>query len=246
MPFTPEDEAHFIYTKNADEIERLREAAKATNRHLINRDTDVIGGVWGGNEAEALVVDYDESKPFYDELLDEVKRRSSRPGENGRPVIDKKYVLNAVLETVRDKMRYSLEEESRIFQEYGGGQKDRKVSLAIYIAEGVGVCRHQALAAAAMLELLRREGVIKGSARVNRSVQWPEEGEPGGHAWVRYTNSGNEVYIIDPAQNYIGPLEEASHRKSGWNYLLPTDPKPRRILGSTASHRLINSGDIPR
>ncbi|EKD64692.1 MAG: hypothetical protein ACD_50C00323G0007, partial [uncultured bacterium] len=75
----------------------------------------------------------------------------------------------------------------------------------------------QALLAGYLLEKLTQEGILGGKVSVDRNFI---EGR-GGHAWVRYTNSREEVFILDPAQDYKGTLKDAP--KNGWDYRRPED-----------------------
>ncbi|MGH7240061.1 MAG: hypothetical protein ACREHG_08350, partial [Candidatus Saccharimonadales bacterium] len=96
-----------------------------------------------------------------------------------------------------------------------------------------------------------QQGVVRGRTSVERGVQWPEDGDPGGHSWVRYTNSRDEVYILDLAQDFIGTLDEAMQRPKGWNYLRPDEDAERRrhmaaqqiAAAETRQHELIT--EIP-
>lgn len=248
MPFRPDDEARFEYTRRAEEHEPLKRAAAASGRHLINRNTDVLNGVWGGDyDAESLVVDYSREADYYNALAEELKQRASQLSASGGQRLAKTGLLSELNDFVRQKMPYSLSGVQDIYHHFGG-TPGKKISLAYYIEKGVGVCAHQALFAATLMEILRLQGDVGGVARVNRSIQWPQVGEPGGHAWVRYTNSAEQIYIIDPAQNFVGSLKEAAARDRGWNYRLPEDiDRPDFIkIGSTAAHKIITPDDIPR
>lgn len=88
-----------------------------------------------------------------------------------------------------------------------------------YIIAGGGVCRHQALLGAYLLEKLIRDGKIGGKVSIDRnSVQ------NAGHAWIRYTNSKGKVFIIDQAQKYIGLLNDTD-KNGRWFYERPEDFK---------------------
>ncbi len=77
-----------------------------------------------------------------------------------------------------------------------------------------------------LLERLSKDGLVGGKVSVDRNyVQGL-----GGHAWVRYTNSGGEVFILDSAQGYIGRLDEMDESQKRWFYERPEDSNPRRKL----------------
>ena len=93
---------------------------------------------------------------------------------------------------------------------------DEPMFLGEFIDFPGGVCRHQALLMAFILERLRHEGLIKGHVSVDRN----KIEVLGGHAWVRYTNSRNVIYILDTALNYRGPLHSTN---IPWLYKRPED-----------------------
>jgi hypothetical protein len=227
--FTPKDPITMDYTSKAEEVAALRKFQETgTKRHLIGRDSQIAEGMYGGSYGgETIVVDYNSDKAYYDAAIDQVKQRATVTNPDGTPKIDKNMILDSVFQTTKEKLPYNKEGVDRIFQTYGG--KDHtKLALSVYMESGAGVCRHQALLAGLMIEKLGEEGILRGHASVDRSIQWPEEGDPGGHAWVRYTNSAEQVFIIDPAQNFIGSLEEAATRQRGWNYLRPGETLPQQ------------------
>lgn len=196
-------------------------------RHDIARDTPVEGGVyWGAYGGEAIVVDGKKYPVGLQEALGSVHESIRRPDGS----VDKGLVFRAVFDTVRDMMRYDAEKVDEIFKEHGR-EDFTKISLDTYAYYGVGVCRHQALFAAQILGHLKEHGVVSGTASVDRNaVRRPSDMDDkyDGHAWVRYTNSGGTAWIIDPAQNRIGKLEDLiAQRDSGdfsvWEYARPDD-----------------------
>jgi len=178
-------------------------------RHIIHRDSKIDGGVYlGQGQREAIVVD-SEKYPRLRELYGEAKKKAT---ENGS--IKKDKILEAVYETVKEAMPIQDNDAvEKIIDEYSV-RNDGKISLDVFLEEGVGVCRHDALACAALLELFGKDGITRGKASVDRNST-----NLGGHAWCRYKNSGNEIYILDVAQDYIGKLEDASN----WEYQRPED-----------------------
>jgi hypothetical protein len=68
-----------------------------------------------------------------------------------------------------------------------------------------------------LLERLKNEGYVAGNVSIDRN----SIPGLGGHAWVRYQNSKDVVFVIDPAQNYVGRLDEAP--KQGWSYKRPEE-----------------------
>lgn len=199
-------------------------------RPVIGRDTPINGGVYVGlpnGNREAIVVD-DQKHPaalnhVYNKAVQRIYKFADESLDWARPlgyeygVADK--VLRPVFNTVLDVMPYSDEVVNDIVR---GHAKDTKVSLNAFINRGGGVCRHQALLVAYTLERLQKNGELSDVDRISVDRN-SKKGELGGHAWVRYTSSDGTVYIIDPAQRFVGTLEEAESRYSTWPYARPED-----------------------
>ena len=181
-------------------------------RHVIGRDETVNGGVYiGGGSREEIVVDdtknIEQYEKVYQKLWDKIRARQAEG------VTFKEGLLDDVYETALETLQFDDDYADAVADEF----TDKKVPLAGFIDAGKGVCRHQALLTAYLLERLGREGYVAGKASVDRNVV------PGlgGHAWARYTNSSGEVYILDPAQEFRGLLRDAP--KDGWKYERPDE-----------------------
>lgn len=203
-------------------------------RRIIGRDTAIDNGVYFGNyEGEALVVDSKKYPKQYERLLDIAKSEAS--DQKGSVVRGK--VLDAVFHTVKKAMPYSQKGVDSLLQDVAereGKSKFKdgtKIDLSMFIEDGVGVCRHQALTVGLLLEKMKEEGHIRGDISVDRSMTWNPKGERDGHAWVRYTSHSGDVWVLDVAQNYIGPIEKNEGRRHGWDYLRPDEKRAR-----TAGH----------
>ncbi len=183
-------------------------------RPIIGRDRPINKGVYlGESEREAIVVDGkkdQELSAVYDELQIRLRNNYQRQGENY-----KQNLLSEVWRLVKEKIPYDENNVTRILQKLP--EPDTKVYLSSFF--GGGVCRHQALLAGYLLERLSKDGVVKGKVSVDRNYV----DNLGGHAWARYKNSGGEVFILDPAQNYIGPLDQMSEKQYRWFYERPED-----------------------
>lgn len=194
-------------------------------RPIIGRDSRISGGVYYGTyQGEAIVIDPEKYPDIYDKWYKEAKQLATDKGS-----IDRNYILYSVFRTVKMEMPYSMngvdDVLSSIAKDKGDSkfQDGTKVELSIFMNGHVGVCRHQALAAGVLLERFVDEGYLKGKVSVDRNESWDANGEPeGGHAWVRYTTSADEVYILDVAQDYAGTLED-SKDNAHWNYLRPEE-----------------------
>ncbi|HSW92504.1 MAG TPA: hypothetical protein VLH14_01330 [Patescibacteria group bacterium] len=235
-PAQPDRDARWDYSQLAVDVAGARRHAERQRgrleRHTINRDTPIIGGVYEGSYGgEAIVVDYERNPQYIDAAVDKVLEASR--GSNGR--IRKGHVLGAVYDRVAADMRYDSAAVDKLFEERLGGVDHRKVSLNAYIVGdergGFGECRHQALYAGAISEQLVNLGVMNGQVSVERNmVKRPDDDKYDGHSWARYTSSSGEVCIIDVAQHQFGTLEEMmrKNRQSPnrtWDYARPEDKK---------------------
>lgn len=209
----------------------LRKERYFQGRPIIGRDRKINGGVYlGGSAREAIVVD-GKKDPALEQVYQELLSRRRNAQLNGKPFKDG--ILEEVWNLVSQVMPYNEARVRQINQSLSA--PDTKIYLSEFI--GGGVCRHQALLAGYLLERLCNENLLGGRASIDRNFV---EGQ-GGHAWVRYTNSAGEVIIIDPAQRYIGRLNEMSEDNNRWFYERPEDTNPslkllkkfrRAILGS--------------
>lgn len=212
------------YTKNAEELQKIRNEAERLlgrkERHTIGRDSRLKEGVYEGKYGgEKIVVNYDDDPSLIDAAVDTVIEKCTVDGK-----FQKNYALDAVYQHVLSSMRYDKAAVNDIFMRPLKGRDGAKISLSHYIQEGVGVCRHQALYAGIILEQLADRGYMNGTVSVRRNAVKGEGSEKyDGHAWVRYTNSSGDVFILDVAQQVLGSLPELAekHRKnprSVWNY----------------------------
>lgn len=197
-------------------------------RPKIARDTPINGGVYpvGGTHGEALVID-DEKYPkeldqVYDKVLetlatveptrislDAIKSWAKiRKGSETSDDSLTQHTLEEVLSVVENTLKYNLAATNRIASDY------QKVSLNTYIHEGVGVCRTQAALSAYVIERLIKDGRMNGQVSIDRNL---DHDVAGGHAWARYRSADGQVYIIDPAQHYVGTIE-STYGTSKWDY----------------------------
>jgi hypothetical protein len=195
-------------------------------RQLIGRDMDVRGGVYYGTyKGEAIVVDPSKNPEQYRLYFEKAKQRAI---ENGK--IQRSKVLQAVFDTVSTEMPYSQEKVDSILNDIGKAKglpqfpDGSKIDLGVFMENHAGVCRHQALACAVLLQSFKDEGYIRGDISVDRNAVWQPNSELDGHAWVRYTSHGGNVMILDVAQGYLGLLDDAQN-SARWNYLRPEEQR---------------------
>ncbi len=175
-------------------------------RRIIGRDTAIVGGVYlGSGSREAIVVDekYGELTKAYDKLQ-----------ENLAQGLKEENILSQVYNFVCNTMPYSPKAVERVRKDYDL-IADQKVSLDLYIHYHGGYCRHQALLTGYLLEKLTKDNFLGGRVSIDRNYN--EAGK--GHAWVRYTDANGEIYIVDPAQSFVG--KEKDKKITGWNYKRP-------------------------
>jgi hypothetical protein len=137
--------------------------------------------------------------------------------ENGK--IDKSKILGNVYDVVKEAFPNQDMEKVNAIYDFYRVWGDGLISLDIFIENGTGVCIHQALTVAAVLESLKEKGVVGGRPSVDRNSGY-SNGKNYGHAWVRYTNSAGEIFIIDTALEFKGSLKKAIEFGK-WNYLRP-------------------------
>lgn len=199
-------------------------------RPIIARDTPINTGVYpvGGAHGEALVVDDKKYPEELDQVYEKVtgaldrvlpnrltlgglrkKLLGSKQEQGSSGVELTKNVLSSVFDVVSKTLKYDLEATDALASDY------QKIAMNVYIQEGVGVCRTQALLTAYVLERLVGEGRLKGRVSVDRNI---DHAVAGGHAWSRFTDENGQVYIVDPAQQYVGTIEETYTKTNKWDY----------------------------
>lgn len=234
MSYTnPEDDPNWSYTTASADVVFRRQTREKQNgleaRHAIHRDSVIDGGVYEGlYGGEAIVVDSDKYPDGISQAMDTVLSRITKSDGS----VDKGLVLGAVFDVVTASMRYDAAAVEDIFQRHGKGRDGVKLQLNEYISEGVGVCRHQALFAGLLLEMLQKRGLIRGRASVERNMMKDpnDKDRYDGHSWVRYTNGAGDVWIVDVAQKRIQKLDDLMQaRENGdaaiWDYARPEDAR---------------------
>ena len=175
---------------------------------VIHRDSPIDGGVYlGKGQREAIVVDSQKYPRLLKKLYEIAKKRAMK-----NETLKKDKILNAVYETVSEALPIQDDNAVRNLIKDYGFQNDIKVSLDLFLNSGIGVCRHSALACGALLELFKKDGIIRGEVSIDRNSTFL-----GGHAWCRYTSFNRRIFILDVTLQYLGALNDASE-KSIWGY----------------------------
>ena len=112
-------------------------------------------------------------------------------------------------------MKYDGDAVEELSATYAG---DLNVSIGEYIEKGIGVCRHQGLLAAYIVEKMISDGKLAGKAKVERNTI-QEFG--GSHAWATFEAEDGTEYVIDAAQNFVGKKQDARKIARAWDYYLP-------------------------
>ncbi len=188
---------------------RAESATEYQGRPIIDSDTRINGGVYLGSSArEAIVVDFEKDDALQS-LYEEAKRRSL--DESGH--MDEHQALLQVYVAVKEAMETSGAAVYQLVTDNDLGNNG-KVYLGSFIDNHIGVCRHQNLACAAILERFIDEGLLHGSVSIDRS-----RNEKGGHAWCRYTTSTGRVTIVDVTHEFVGDVTDGAL----WDYRRPSD-----------------------
>ncbi len=204
------------------------------NKFIIARDTEINRGIYpvGSSEGEAIIVDDvlypKELNKVYEELTDRLSHKlgieiQDQEIDEAQPVVnglsralasentqqnDTKEALKTVLSVVYEALRYDAETADSL------ASNGDVITLNRYIQEGVGVCRQQALLSAYLVERLIKNNHLSGAVSIDRNLV---EADEDGHAWARFRDKEGRVFIIDPAQEYAGPLL-SNPDEVNWDY----------------------------
>lgn len=187
-------------------------------RRIICRDSKICEGVSIGEiPREAIVVDYNNSKILqstYQKIKESIEKERHNFFSQGE-------ILKKVFDfTSSIFSNMGLYDVNHLLREYEI-QEDKKVSLEIFISEGTGTCIHSSLTCGFLLEKLIEDDFLKGKASIDRNLL-KIPGYGGGHAWCRYTDEYDDVYILDVSLNFFGHINEDG---VCWIYNRPKDSK---------------------
>lgn len=179
------------------------------SRHLIGRDTPINGGFSASMDEPDWVIVDDQRDLNLQQAYMELLRRLRERGWDF-----KQFALSEVFKYVQEKIPY----DKKIYAKISGDSIDERKPIPLTNYFQGGVCKHQALLAAYLLEKLVNAGALRGKVSFdsNRFFVF------GGHAWVRYTNSVGTVFIIDPSQNYCDQLSPVDQDRR-WQYERPEE-----------------------
>lgn len=184
------------------------------NHPIIGRNSlSVRNGVYGTRSSEFVIVDNKSN------LLQQVTNdfMESLPNVEEAATLSTTMLMRKVALRVANILRYNIDATERLSRPHYG-QKGL-IDLSEYVEQGVGVCRHQALLAAHLIEELIETGYIDGSVGVERNEVIELN---GAHAWAVYRSRTAADVIVDPAQSFVGTRKEAK-RQGRWRYELAND-----------------------
>lgn len=199
------------------EVDQFAPYGYHKNHVIIGRDTkSVKDGVYftTSPNSEAVIVD-DKSRAIElvsQGLLDKVESKFSSGTTKHE---------EDILKLVNKETKRALPYDARISDRLSGPLCDSNglIALSTYIEQGGGVCRHQCLLAALLLEKLIDNKILAGTVGVERNHDLDVK---GAHAWAVFKSLSGSTIVVDPAQNFVG--SKARARAQGrWEYEIPLE-----------------------
>jgi len=184
------------------------------NYAIIGRNSpSVRGGVYGTRSSEFVIVD-DKSQALKKVVDDFMETLSKSPDAEAFSTMN---LLKRINFRVANVLAYDLERVERLSEPH----YDHKglIGLSEYVERGVGVCRHQALLAAHLIEEVIDRGYLTGKASVERNHDLEAN---GAHAWAVYKSDAEDDIIVDAAQGFVGSRQKATE-EGRWRYVVAND-----------------------
>jgi hypothetical protein len=190
---------------------------------VVNRDTtDVEGTInirsWRTG-VEAMVTDSRKNPAQYDKFYDAFEERLNAGGRHQEAT--EELVLDAIARTTQAAMEYDSDFANNQTLEMlrAVDPTFREIGLDYYLANGKGVCRHMAGAAAWLAREAAERGLLNGQM-FTRAALTASKDVFNGHEWARYVAADGTAYIIDPANQArpFAKLADLAHDKSSRIY----------------------------
>jgi hypothetical protein len=183
------------------------------NGHLI------AGGVSTGRSGGREIIRVDLTKDAaLRQLYNLIIQEAGISGRNGAlRGAERGDLLKRIFDTVKKHIQYDDYAAKELEQRYA----NKEVLLGEAVIDKGGVCRHQGIVSAALLEHFIQEGYLTGQAYYFRGP---------GHGWAIYRTSAGQFIVFDVAQNYLGPMEGKKHYGGGGRYYLYSDPVPSEVI----------------
>jgi hypothetical protein len=191
-------------------------------RFVIDSDSQIEGGVYLGLPArEALLADC--NGPIISNLFNTLVKDIKKSKEAlGLPLEEK--ILSMIYEISQKALPRSTPEALKSMRLTCRIVGDEEMQLEECLKYETGDADHQALLIALFIDKLHKEHEHYMCGKVSIERNWLPG---GGHTWVRYTHSENDIYIIDPKKSYFGRLDD--YTTSRWPYERAEDLKKQRI-----------------
>lgn len=178
------------------------------NHPIIGRESrSMRNGAYGSRGSEQIIID-DKSRQVRNIVNDQVARltqmgESSTTGERA--------LLKDVMVGVSEALRYDLPATEKLCEPHYGNKG--MIMLSEFLDKGIGVCRHQAVLAALIMESAIENGLLYGQVSVERNQDIVAR---SGHAWAVFKSEYGDI-IVDSAQHFVGSREEAA-KMNRWHY----------------------------
>jgi hypothetical protein len=184
------------------------------NHPIIGRRSATVrGGVYGTRESEFIVVD--DKSQLLKQTVDAFM--GTLPSGEDAETLSTQMILNKITLRVANIMRYDLGQTERMSRPHYGNKG--LIDLSEYVEQGVGVCRHQALLAAHLIEEVISRGYLAGRVGVERNHDLEAN---GAHAWAVYKSDTSADVIVDVAQSFVGSRKRAQ-QEGRWRYMVAND-----------------------
>lgn len=216
--FTRQAVDELQYERNYGEKDAEAPHGRHRNHPIIGRRSPTVrNGVYGTRSSEFILVD-DKSQLLKKTVADFM---STLPSHEEAATLNVEFLLKKVSFRVANILHYDLDETERISSPHYGNKG--LIDLSEYVEAGVGVCRHQALLAAHLIEEVIDRGYLAGQAGVERNYDTEAN---GAHAWAVFKSDTIDDVIIDPANHFVGSRKKAQ-QEGRWRYIVANDDENR-------------------
>lgn len=191
-------------------------------KFIIDQDTKIVGGVYLGHPArEALVASIDglHIHQMYSKLVTDIRAQKEPLG-----IALEEKILSLVSQAVQKAIPRSTPEAMKSMRDSCRASADDELPIEACVRHESGEAEHQALIAALLLDQLKQDHSQYITGKVSLDRNWVPG---GGHAWVRYTASPKDIYIIDPKKNFFARMDDYSKPRP-WAYERAEDLKVNR------------------
>lgn len=211
-----------IHHREYQETDNRNKYGSFRGKAIIDLDAPISEGVYLGAPArEAIYVNRDSDllNQVYKNMLVDIRKIKEALGLG----FEEK-VLNIAMKTVQKCFAHNSQIAVNRLRLTHKIVTDEEMPLDFFVMQETGDAEHASLLLAFLLEKLHREQINFLGGKVSIDRNWIPG---GGHAWVRYVNGGNNIYIIDCLKGYLGRLDNYSGER--WAYERKEDYSRARI-----------------